>query len=204
VTILLNVPPVIDVWVDPICPFCYVAVERAQWLRERFGAELRWHPFDLHPEYPPEGIPRAKLLARYGEAMQQQVREMLEATGLPLGELPDRVPNSRNAQRVAISAGERRGELLRRFEDAYWARGRDIGDDDVIVEEAAAEGLDEQAVREVIGSDAHLDVLLSETEQIVEAGATGVPAWVVDGAALIPGAQPHEVFERILERLGHT
>jgi predicted DsbA family dithiol-disulfide isomerase len=181
-----------------------VAVERAQWLQERFGAQLRWHPFDLHPEYPPEGIPREQLLARYGEAMQQQVRAMLEETGLPLGELPPRVPNSRNAQRVAISAGERRGELLRRFEDAYWARGRDIGDDEVIVEEAVAEGLDEADVRAVIAGDAFLDTLLAETQQVVEAGATGVPAWIVDGGVLVPGAQPHEVFERVMDRLGHA
>ena len=73
---------------------------------------------------------------------------MLAETGLPLGELPDRVPSSRNAQRVALSAGERRGELLQAFEDAYWARGRDIGDDEVIVEEAVAAGLAEDDVQQ--------------------------------------------------------
>jgi len=196
--------PVVDVWVDPICPFCYVAVERAAWLRERYGAEIRWHPFDLHPEYPPEGIPRQELLARYGEAFHAQVQAMLAETGLPLGELPDRVPSSRNAQRVALSAGERRGELLQAFEDAYWARGRDIGDDEVIVEEAVAAGLAEDDVRAVLGSDAHLDTLLTETREIQEAGGTGVPAWIIDERLLVPGAQPHEAFERVLARLGHA
>lgn len=196
--------PRVDVWVDPICPFCYVALERASWLRERYDADVRWHPFDLHPEYPPEGIPREQLDRRYGPAMREQVRTMIAETGLPFGELPPRVPNSRNAQRVALSAGERRGELLQRFEDAYWARGRDIGDDDVIVEEAVAAGLDEGAVRGVLASDAHLDTLLAETSAVMEHGATGVPAWVIDDRALVPGAQPHEVFERVLERLGHA
>jgi predicted DsbA family dithiol-disulfide isomerase len=196
--------PAVDVWVDPICPFCYVAVERARWLQERYGAEVRWHPFDLHPEYPPEGIPREQLLARYGESFHRQVQDMLEATGLPLGELPDRVPNSRRAQRVALAAGERSGELLRRFEDAYWARGRDIGDERVILEEAVAAGLDEATVQDVLSSDAHLDTLLQETGAITEAGATGVPAWIIDERVLVPGAQPHEVFERVLERLGHA
>jgi predicted DsbA family dithiol-disulfide isomerase len=196
--------PQVDVWIDPICPFCYVAVERANWLRERFGAEVRWHPFDLHPEYPPDGIPREELIARYGPAMEEQVRAMIEGAGLPLGELPPRVPNSRNAQRVALAAGERSGELLQRFEDAYWARGRDIGDDDVIVEEAVAAGMDEDAIRAVLAGDAHLDTLLTETRQVLEHGATGVPAWVIDDGVLVPGAQPHEVFERVLGRLGHT
>lgn len=195
--------PSVDVWVDPICPFCYVAVERAGWLQERYAAQVRWHPFDLHPEYPPEGIPRGRLLARYGDGFHRQVQDMLEATGLPLGELPERVPSSRRAQRVALAAGERAGELLRRFEDAYWARGRDIGADGVIVEEALAAGLDEETVRQVLATDAHLDALLRETNAITEAGATGVPAWIVDERVLVPGAQPHEVFERVLARLGH-
>jgi predicted DsbA family dithiol-disulfide isomerase len=136
--------------------------------------------------------------------MREQVRRMIAETGLPFGELPPRVPNSRNAQRVALAAGDRRGDLLQRFEDAYWARGRDIGDDEVIVEEALAGGLGEEEVRAVLASDAHLDTLLTETRLITEHGATGVPAWVIDERALVPGAQPHEVFERVLERLGHA
>jgi predicted DsbA family dithiol-disulfide isomerase len=192
------------VWVDPICPFCYVAVERANWLRDRFGATIRWHAFDLHPEYPPDGIPREQLDARYGDEFRAQVRRMLEDTGLPLGELPSRVPNSRKAQRVALAAGDRVGELLQRFEDAYWARGRDIGDEEVIVEEAVAAGLVEEDVRHVLGSDAHLDTLLTETRTILEAGATGVPAWIIDGGVLVPGAQPHEAFERVLGRLQYA
>lgn len=196
-------PPRIDVWVDPICPFCYVALERAAWLRERYGAELVWHPFDLHPEYPPEGIPRDVLRKRLPGA-DEYTRRMFDENGLPYAGLPEHIPNSRNAQRVALAAGQRRGELIQRIAEAFWARGRDIGDDEVLVEEAAAVGLDEDTVRGVLGSDAHLDTLLRETDAVLEHGATGVPAWVVDDRALIPGAQPHDVFERVLERLGHA
>src|SRR4051812_32735042 len=139
--ILVGMGPTVEVFADPICPFCYVALERADWLEERFGATLRWRPFDLHPEYPPEGIPRAQLLARYGPDMVAAVERMFAEAGLPSAELPPRVPNSRRSQRVAISAGERFGALYRRLSEAYFGRGRDIGDDEVIVEEALAAGL---------------------------------------------------------------
>jgi len=56
----------------------------------------------------------------------------------------------------------------------------------------------------VLGSDAHLDTLLTETREIQEAGGTGVPAWIIDERLLVPGAQPHEAFERVLARLGHA
>ena len=196
--------PFVDVWADPICPFCYVALERADWLEARFGATIRWHPFDLHPEYPPEGIARAELLARYGPDMEASIRAMFADAGLPSAQLPPRVPNSRRAQRVAISAGDRFGALYRRFSEAYFGRGRDIGDDEVIIEEAVAGGLDEESVCAVLAGDAHLDTLLSETRVAIESGGTGVPAWIVDGGVLIPGAQPHEVFERILGRLQYA
>jgi predicted DsbA family dithiol-disulfide isomerase len=123
--------PRVDVWVDPICPFCYVATERAEWLRERYGADVRWHPFDLHPEYPPEGIARDVLRARLPGA-DEYTRRMFEENGLPFAGLPERIPNSRKALRVALSAGD--AEVLPRFVDAFWRRGRDIGDDEVIVE----------------------------------------------------------------------
>jgi predicted DsbA family dithiol-disulfide isomerase len=191
--------PQVDVWIDPICPFCYVAIERAAWLRERFSAEVRWHPFELHPEYPPEGIAREELTRRMPGA-DEFTRTLIGGAGLPLAGLPARIPNTRRALRVAVAAPE----LLPRLADAYWGRGRDIGADEVIVEEAVAAGLGEQEVRDVLGSERHGDALSAETERALEHGATGVPAFVVDDRAFIPGAQPHEVFERTLGRLGHA
>src|SRR5207248_1081683 len=105
--------------------FCYVGLERSSWLQRRFGARIEWRPFDLHPEYPPEGIPRAELERRYGPGVAQRHAEMFERAGLPHSASLDRVPNSRRALMLA--------ERL-----------------------------------------------------------------------LVPGAQPHEVFEHALERLGHA
>jgi len=43
---------------------------------------VTWLPFDLHPEYPPEGLPREQLLARYGPGMSDRVRDFFAARGL--------------------------------------------------------------------------------------------------------------------------
>ena len=48
-----------------------------------------------------------------------------------------------------------------------------------------------------------LGAIEHETRTAVEMGVTGVPGWLVDERLLVPGAQPHEVFERVLTRLGH-
>lgn len=199
-------PPRITVWSDYICPFCYVGVERAGWLEHRFGAQVQWRPFDLHPEYPPEGIARETLDDRYGgERWRAQLHAMFEAAGLPATPAIERVPNSRKALRLVEHARDHglHSPLHRRLFDAYWQRGLDIGDDNVLVAEATSVGLDEVEVRELLAGDRHLDRVRGETERALSTGATGVPAWLVDERLLISGAQPHELFERVLSRIGH-
>lgn len=168
---------------------------------------MEWLPFDLHPEYPDEGIGREELDARYGgERWREGLRRTFAEAGLPASPDIERVPRSLNALRVGELARDRArlAELHPRLFDAYWARARDIGDDEVLVEEATACGIDEGEVREVLGSDRYHDRVQAETARALELGVTGVPAWVVDGRLLVPGAQPHELFERVLERLGHA
>ena len=181
------------------------AVERAAWLVRRYGAEIEWYPFDLHPEYPPEGIPRERIEAKYGAAWMDRLAQMFAADGLPVSTGLTKVPNSRKALRLAELARERgrHADLHPRLFDALWVRGLDLGDDDVLIAEAEAAGLDEGEAREVLASDRYADVVQRETETALESGAGGVPAWVVDERLLIPGAQPEEIFERVLAKIGY-
>lgn len=130
---------------------------------------------------------------------------MFAQAGLPHAERLEKVPNSRRALVLGELARDRGvlGELHPRLFDAYWARGRDIGDEQVLVEEADAVGLDRADVLEAFADSSYLERIQAETRQALEMGATGVPAWVVDQRLLIPGAQPHELFSQVLERLGH-
>lgn len=131
---------------------------------------------------------------------------MFEQSGLPFAATLDKVPNSRRAQMLAELARDRGvfDQLHPRLFDAYWGRGRDIGDEAVLVEESAAVGLDEPAVREAIRNDGYLERIEEQTRAAIELGAGGVPAWVIDQRVLVPGAQPHELFDRVLERLGYA
>src|SRR3954464_13630606 len=98
--------PLIRIWSDYICPFCYVATERAAWLERRYGAEIEWLPFDLHPEYPPEGIAIAAPAARYGRDLRAGQARACDAAGLPHAARP-RMPNSRAARNVGGLPRER-------------------------------------------------------------------------------------------------
>jgi predicted DsbA family dithiol-disulfide isomerase len=130
---------------------------------------------------------------------------MFEAAGLPHADRLERVPNSRRALVLGELARERGrfGELHPRLFDAYWVKGLDIGSDDVLLDVAAAAGLDRSEVADQLASSEIVAAIERETREVVGQGITGVPGWVVDDRLLVPGAQPHEVFERVLAGLGH-
>ena len=161
-------------------------------MRERFGAEITWAPFDLHPEYPPEGVPRppstGEMEARFAEH------------GLVYNPPPIRA-NSQKALRLVEHA---RGQglfdpLHARLFDAYWAEAQNIGDAEVLRTLAQDVGL--EGADEVLETDAYLDLVHASTAQAVAAGVTGVPAFVLDQRLLVLGAHPRSTFERAFAQL---
>jgi predicted DsbA family dithiol-disulfide isomerase len=130
---------------------------------------------------------------------------MFEQVGLPHAEPLEKVPNSRGALMLGEFARERGafGTLHARLFDAYWARGRDLGDEQVLVEEGTAAGLEPAEIVDALRDGRYLELIEAETRAAIELGAGGVPAWVIDRRVLVSGAQPHEIFERVLGRLGH-
>jgi predicted DsbA family dithiol-disulfide isomerase len=130
---------------------------------------------------------------------------IFEEAGLPHAEPLEKIPNSRRALMLAELARDQGvfDALHPRLFDAYWARGRDIGAADVLVDEGSAIGLEGSQIVEALQDERYLERIEADTRRAVELGAGGVPAWVIDRRVMVPGAQPHEVFEAVLGRLGH-
>jgi len=191
------------IWSDFVCPFCNVARERAEFLRREAGARVEWLPFDLHPEYPPEGIPRAELARRYGEHFSDAVRRMNEEAGLVYNPHPERVPNSRRALELAEWARARGSydDLHERIMDAYWSEGRDITGWDVLAPIVAEAGLDADEARAEVDAGAFRAPVDASTRVAQEHGIAAVPAFVLDGRLLVSGAQPHDVLRAALAKV---
>jgi predicted DsbA family dithiol-disulfide isomerase len=131
---------------------------------------------------------------------------MFDRAGLPHTDSLEKVPNSRGALMLAELARDRGvfDQLHPRLFDAYWARGRDIGDEQVLIEEGTAVGLDAAEIAEILHDQRYLERIETETRSAMQVGVTGVPAWVIDRRLLVPGAQPHEVFVSALQQVGHS
>jgi predicted DsbA family dithiol-disulfide isomerase len=127
---------------------------------------------------------------------------MFDEAGLPHAPRT-KMPNSRAALNVAELARERgvHKPFHERLMTAFWGEDRDISDPDVLAEEGEKFGLDPDEVREVARTHPYQDRIQASTQAVMEAGANGVPAFVVADRVLIPGAQPHSLFEKVMQKL---
>ena len=163
-------------------------------MRKRFNATVEWLPFDLHPEYPHEGVPRNPERAARGA-------ELFERYGLTYNP-PPVSPRSLDAQRLAEHARSQGlyAPFFERTMDAYWAEAQDIGDHAVLRALAAELGV--EGTDDVLASDRYADVVRRSTADAHAIGISGIPAFLLDRRLLVLGAHPQATFERAFKQLG--
>jgi predicted DsbA family dithiol-disulfide isomerase len=165
---------------------------------------VEWVPFELHPEIPPEGRPRDEVLPpAYRARAEEGVNRLAAQVGLQL-RLHDRLINSRPALQAAEFAREQG-----RFDDmhlallqAYWDEGRDVSDLSVLREVAARAGVDVAGMEAAVNANRFGDYLDARRQEAEELGINGIPAHVIDNRYLVMGAQPYDLFERVMAKVG--
>lgn len=189
---------------DYICPWCYIGMARADRLQQEFDLDVTWHPYELHPEFPPEGIDRA---ARpRPEGYVSRLRTLMDEAGLPFR--PSRhVPNSHRALEASEFARERSAfePYHRALFEAYFGHGRNIGDIEVLAELATETGLDAGDLRQAIDAGTYASLIDQRTEEARLRGASGTPTFIFekDGFEFpIVGAQDYALFQNVAQRMG--
>lgn len=207
----------IDVWSDVVCPWCYLGMRRLDSALERLDAEgtlarevvvLRWRAFELDPGAPSEPQElRPVLERRYGpgafDAMAERLTSLGRAEGIEYRFERTRRVNTFDAHRlVAWSATQPAGQdpLVRALFRAHFTDGEDLSDRATLTAVATRAGLDAAGAAEVLSSDAHAGEVHDDEAVARSRQLTGVPAAVVDGRLVIPGAQDVDTIVRVLRR----
>jgi len=196
---------------DLACPWCYlglVHLDRARAMRPALPVRLRWWPFFLNPQMPPEGMDRqAYLRAKFGgeanaRTIYARIREAGRADGVEFAfERMPRTPNTLLAQRLILLA-EQHGlaePMIRSLFQALFVDGRDIGDLDQLTPLATAAGLDQGEVESWLASDQGASEIVAGHRRAEALGVRGVPVFVVEREHAIAGAQPPEVLVGLLD-----
>jgi predicted DsbA family dithiol-disulfide isomerase len=199
----------IDVISDVICPWCFIGKRRLEKALSGRPAMVRWHPFQLNPDMPREGIDRKSYrIAKFGSwERSQELDARVAAAGedegiaFNFGRMA-RTPNTLDAHRIIWLAGERgvQDAVVETLFLAYFTEGEDLSDRATLAEVAADAGLDRAEVYELLASDKGIDVVQAGEEQARRLGVSGVPFFVVNGRVALSGAQPPELFRQAFEQ----
>lgn len=189
------------VWSDYICPWAYLGRDRTALLRS-LGVTVTSRPYELHPDLPPEGraVRPDGRLARVHADIARQCADV----GMPF-RAPTLVPNSRRALETAEVVRAIAPASFDAIDDALFAahfvHGVDIADADALDTVVAGTGLDAARVREAVDAGEGSAAVVSSINDAHEHGVAATPAWLFLPELVIPGAQPRELFERIVARL---
>ena len=206
----------IDFVYDVACPWCAIGLASfEQALKDVEGqidVELRFQPFELNPTMGAEGADAAEyLIAKYGMSREQlaqnreRIAERGAAVGFRFGERM-RVWNTFDAHRllhwadVEGDAGMQHA-LKKALLQAYHGEGRNPASHEVLLQLAAAAGLDVERARAVLQSSEYADEVREAERFWQEAGIDGVPAVVVNRRHVVQGGQPPEVFTEALRKI---
>lgn len=194
----------IDVISDVVCPWCFIGRRRlgqglAQYAATAPGVRplVSWHPFQLNPDLPAEGIDRRVYLETKfgGPGRAAQIYDRVRAAGRTVGidfafDRILRQPNTRDAHRL-ISWAQSRGsaeDLVEGLFRAYFLEGRFVGDRGVLADIAGAAGLSADAARAYLDSDAGGDTIDAMDRRVRDLGVTGVPFFIFNSRVAVSGA----------------
>ena len=204
----------IDVISDAICPWCYIGkrhLERALDILAEHHCKITvaWHPFQLNPDMPAEGVEREKYrLAKFGSAersrqIDQRLTEAAATVGLEFHlDRISRTPNTVNAHRLIRFAGQKgvQDAVVEELFDGYFCKGADIGDSKILADLGAEAGLDRPEVLAMLAGDEGRKEVLAGDQMARNAGIQGVPSFALQGHVLFSGAVPAEEMAQTFRR----
>ncbi len=203
----------LDIMSDPICPWCYIGktfLDRALATVPTHPFTIEWHPFQLNPEMPPEGMDRRAYLEGKFGGRDAAVRayapivERAEAAGLEINFAGiKRTPNTLDAHRLIHWAGieGHQNAAVDALFQAYFVANRDIGDAEVLADIADSIGMDASVVLRLLKSDADCAEIRARDAHSRQMGISSVPTFIVAGQHAVPGAQPPELWQRVIGEL---
>ena len=203
----------LDIMSDPICPWCYIGkahLDRALESEPDHPFAIEWHPFQLNPDMPAEGMDRRAYLEGKFGGKEGAVRayapvvEHAEKAGLKINfEAMQRTPNTLNAHRLIHCAGieGRQTAAVSALFKAYFVDARDIGDAEVLADIADGIEMDASVVTRLLATDEDMEDIRKRDAHSREMGINSVPTFIVGGRHAVPGAQPPELWKKVLAEL---
>ncbi len=202
----------VEVIADLVCPFCYLGKRRLDNAMEAVQgpSDVSWFPYQLNPDMPNEGLSFDEYLTlRFGSpaniqpGLDQLVAEGREEDIEFRFDRIERVPNTLHVHQVmylAEAEGKDQTALAEELMKAFFERGENIADEEILIELAGRHGLSPKDVARIIDDEAAKQVVLSREAQVRASGIGGVPGFLLNRRLLMIGAQDTDAMVNAFDR----
>jgi len=209
-------PLTIDIVSDVMCPWCYIGKRRMEAALASLDGEvpldIRWRPYQLDPTLPKEGKDRRQYLdEKFGgpdgaNRAYQTIRDAGAEEKIAFDfDAIEVSANTLDAHRLIRWAGSQgtqtQDNMVEILFRAYFVEGKNIGDDDVLVDAATQAGLDPDVVRRLLDDGADREAVETEIDVSRQMGVTGVPCFILAGKYAVVGAQSADTIAQAIREI---
>jgi len=204
----------IDVVSDVVCPWCYIGKRRLEkaieTLAESIDFEIIYHPFELNPQQPTNGVNQKDYLSeKFGgeeqyDKITNQTTQVAASEGLTFHFDKQLIaPNTRKAHALIQAALEDgiQQTMVDAFFKAYFTDGVDLTKNRNLLNLATEAGMTQEKVSTILADDeAQLQVSLAEQE-LYKLGISSVPFYIINNRYGVSGAQAPETFIKTFQEV---
>ena len=201
----------LDIYSDPICPWCYIGkihLERALETLNENPFYIKWHPFQLNPEMPKNGMDRKKYLEqKFGSisSFASAYRPVIEHTknfniDLKLDKIQT-TPNTMNAHRIIHWAAleDCQNQIVSELFKAYFVNGLDLGNNKILAKLASKYFMDEKSILRLLNSDNDISKIIDKDRTARRMGIKAVPMFIVADQYAVSGAQTADLWQTVVK-----
>jgi predicted DsbA family dithiol-disulfide isomerase len=204
----------VDIWSDIRCPFCYIGKKKFEKALSQFPhkeeVEVVWHSFELEPSLVTDTSVNVYdyLAERKGQSldwsikMHEHVTQVAKEAGLEFNFEKTVMANSFNAHRlIQLAKTKKLGDAAEEtLFKAYFIAGRNIDDNNTLIEAGTEIGLDKQEIIDMLASDAYANEVREDEAAANNIRISGVPFFILNNKYGVSGAQDPEVFSKALQQ----
>ena len=195
----------VEVISDVICPWCFIGKRRLEKAiaSYRKPVTVRWHPFQLNPTMPKDGISRREYrIGKFGSwERSMELDANIVAVGRQEGihfdfDRMERTPNTLDAHRL-IWLSDKEGiqdAVVEALFLAYFTQGRDISNQQTLIDVVAEAGMDRIRSEAALNSDEGMDAIKEAGDHARRLHVDGVPFFIINNELTLSGAQSPDAF----------
>ena len=184
---------------DYLCPFCFLAKEIVKRIKKNYNINVIWRPFDLHPVrsmMPPIDSP-------YIKQAWQSVQRLADENHIKI-KLPKYISLTRKALETAEFARVHQvfDECHERIFNAYFLEGKDIENEDNLLEIVRDLGLDPEDLKQKWKEQTYFKIIKDSIRELHSVGITGVPTFFIGNKKqrIVVGVHPQEQIEKVIQK----